>query len=170
MDEVFLGLAGLLLEISLGLCPWETPRRSPARPWKTPSIPPLVLGLTQCLPLLGLQWQPGCLEQIWIAYLAALWLPPAPPGPWGPQDRLPPCPCPTRRPLQGATGCTANTATSYTWPSLWPATSSWPNKYMLERNYLGIMLCVSSGLRNSNIFHPLFILMSQSKILGQIIF
>ena len=56
MDEVFVGLAGLLLEISLGLCPWEIPQSSPAIPRKTPSIPPLVLGLTHSLPLLGLQW------------------------------------------------------------------------------------------------------------------
>ena len=81
MDKVFLGLAGVLLGISLGLRPWEIPWSSPTSPWKTPSIPPIVLGLTQSLPLLGLQWQPGCLEQIWIAALAALWLPPAPPGP-----------------------------------------------------------------------------------------
>ena len=46
MDRVFLGLAGRLLEISLGLRPLEVPRRSPASPWKTPSIPPLLLGLT----------------------------------------------------------------------------------------------------------------------------
>ena len=37
MDGVFLGLAGLLLRISLGLRPWS----SPARPRITPSIPPL---------------------------------------------------------------------------------------------------------------------------------
>ena len=47
MEEVFLGLSGLLLGISLGLRPWEIPRRSPASPRKTPSIPPLILGLTQ---------------------------------------------------------------------------------------------------------------------------
>ena len=47
MDRVFLGLAGLLLGISLGLGPWEIPGRSPASPWKTLSIPPLLLGLTQ---------------------------------------------------------------------------------------------------------------------------
>ena len=92
MDEVFLGLAELLLGISLGLAelllgispglrPWEIPRSSPASPRKTPSIPSLVLGLTQSLPLLGLRWQPGCLEQNWISALAAHWLPPAPPGP-----------------------------------------------------------------------------------------
>ena len=46
MDGVFLGLAGLLLGISLGLCPQEIPRSSPASPWKTPSIHPLLLGLT----------------------------------------------------------------------------------------------------------------------------
>ena len=46
MDGVFLGLAGLLLGIFLGLCPREIPRSSPASPWKTPSIPPLLLGLT----------------------------------------------------------------------------------------------------------------------------
>ena len=38
MDRVFLGLAGLLLPI---------PRPSPASPWKTLSIPPLILGLIQ---------------------------------------------------------------------------------------------------------------------------
>ena len=40
------GLAGLLLWISLGLRPREIPRSSPASPRKTPSIPPLLLGLT----------------------------------------------------------------------------------------------------------------------------
>ena len=79
MAGFFLGLAGLLLGISLGLCPWEFPRISPASPQKTLSITPVVLGLTQSLPLIGLQRQPGCLEQIWIAALTALWLPPAPP-------------------------------------------------------------------------------------------
>ena len=49
MDGVFLGLAGLLLGISLELRPWEIPRCSPASPWKTP---PLLLGLTQSM-LLG---------------------------------------------------------------------------------------------------------------------
>ena len=39
MDEVFLGLAGLLLGISLEIRPWEIPRSSPASPRKTPSIP-----------------------------------------------------------------------------------------------------------------------------------
>ena len=43
----FLWLAGLLLGISLGLRPPEIPRSSPASPWKNPSIPPLLLGLTQ---------------------------------------------------------------------------------------------------------------------------
>ena len=47
MDRVFLGLAGLLLGIYLGLCPQEIPLSSPASPRKTPSIPPLLLGLTQ---------------------------------------------------------------------------------------------------------------------------
>ena len=47
MDGIFLELAGLLLGISLGLRPWELPRSSPASPWKIPSIPPLLLGLTQ---------------------------------------------------------------------------------------------------------------------------
>ena len=47
MDGVFLGLAGMLLGISLGLRPWEIPRSSPASPRKIPSIPPLLLGLTQ---------------------------------------------------------------------------------------------------------------------------
>ena len=42
----FLGLAGLLLGISLGLRPREIPRSSSASPWKSPSIPPLLLGLT----------------------------------------------------------------------------------------------------------------------------
>ena len=49
MDGVFLGLAGLLLKISLGLRPQEIPWSSPARPRKTPSIPPLLLGFTQYL-------------------------------------------------------------------------------------------------------------------------
>ena len=39
----------IFLRISLGFCPWEIPRSSPASPWKTPSIPPLLLGLTQPL-------------------------------------------------------------------------------------------------------------------------
>ena len=47
MDGVFHWLAGLLLRISPRLCPRETPRSSPASPWKTPSIPPLLLRLTQ---------------------------------------------------------------------------------------------------------------------------
>ena len=46
MDGVFLGLAGLLLGISLGLRPQEIPRRSPASPRKTPSFPPLLLRST----------------------------------------------------------------------------------------------------------------------------
>ena len=47
MDEIFLGLAGLLLGICLELRPREIPRSSPASLWKTLSIPPLFLGLTQ---------------------------------------------------------------------------------------------------------------------------
>ena len=47
MEGVFLGLAGLFLGISLGLRLRETPQNSPANPRKTPSIPPLLLGLTQ---------------------------------------------------------------------------------------------------------------------------
>ena len=46
IDGGFLGLAGLFLGISLGLRHREIPRSSPASPWKTPSIPPLLLGLT----------------------------------------------------------------------------------------------------------------------------
>ena len=46
-DRVFLGLAWLLLRISLGLCPREISRSSHASPWKTPSFPPLLLSLTQ---------------------------------------------------------------------------------------------------------------------------
>ena len=46
MDRVFLGLTGLLLGISFMLCPREIPQSSPASPQKTPSIPPLLLGLT----------------------------------------------------------------------------------------------------------------------------
>ena len=45
--RVFLGLAGLLLRISLGLCPRETPRSKHASPRKTPFIPPLLHRLTQ---------------------------------------------------------------------------------------------------------------------------
>ena len=41
------GMAGLLLGISLWLRPLEIPQTSPASPRKTPSIPPLLLGLTQ---------------------------------------------------------------------------------------------------------------------------
>ena len=47
MDGVFLGLAGLLLGNSLRLRPREIPRSRTASPCKTPSIPPLLLGLTQ---------------------------------------------------------------------------------------------------------------------------
>ena len=47
MDGVFLGLAGLLPGISLGLCRREILRSSPASLWKTQSIPPLLLGLTR---------------------------------------------------------------------------------------------------------------------------
>ena len=46
MERVFLGLAGLLLGISLGLRPQDISRSNPASPRKTPSIPPLLLGLT----------------------------------------------------------------------------------------------------------------------------
>ena len=46
-DRVFLGLAGLLLRISFGLCPREIPRSRPASPRKTLSFPPLLLRLTQ---------------------------------------------------------------------------------------------------------------------------
>ena len=42
-EWVFLGLTG----ISLGLCPWEIPQKNPASPWKTPTVRPLLLGLTQ---------------------------------------------------------------------------------------------------------------------------
>jgi len=49
MDGVFLGLAGLLLGISLGLRPREIPRSSPASPRKTPSFPPLLLRLTHSI-------------------------------------------------------------------------------------------------------------------------
>ena len=38
-------LAGLPLGITFGLRPKEIPRSSPAGPWKTPSIPPLLLAL-----------------------------------------------------------------------------------------------------------------------------
>ena len=47
MDGAFLLLAGLLLGISIWLRPREIPQSSPASPQKTPSIPPLLLGLTQ---------------------------------------------------------------------------------------------------------------------------
>ena len=46
---VFLRLAGPLLRIFFGLCPWEIPWSSPASPWKTLSNPPLLLGLTQSI-------------------------------------------------------------------------------------------------------------------------
>ena len=46
-DRVFLGLAGLLLGISLGLRPQEIPRSSPASPRKTLPFLPLLLRLTQ---------------------------------------------------------------------------------------------------------------------------
>ena len=53
MDGIFLGLARLLLRISLGNRPQEIPQSSPASPRKTPSFPPLLLRLTQARP--GLQ-------------------------------------------------------------------------------------------------------------------
>ena len=46
-DGVFLGLAGLLIGISLWLHAREIPWSSPASPWKTLSFPPLLLRLTQ---------------------------------------------------------------------------------------------------------------------------
>ena len=46
MERVFLGLAGLLLGISLRLCPREILWSSAASPQKTPSIHALLLGLT----------------------------------------------------------------------------------------------------------------------------
>ena len=49
MDKAFLGLAELLLEISLGLHPREIPRSRPASPAKTLFIPSLLLGLTHSL-------------------------------------------------------------------------------------------------------------------------
>ena len=45
----FLGLAELLLVISLGLCPREIPRSSPDSSQKTQSFPTLLLRLTQSL-------------------------------------------------------------------------------------------------------------------------
>ena len=45
-DRVFLGLAGLLLGISLVLFPREILWSSPASPRKTPHFPPLLLRLT----------------------------------------------------------------------------------------------------------------------------
>ena len=47
MDRVSPGPAGLLLRISLGLCPREIPWSSPVGPRKTLSNPPLLFGLTQ---------------------------------------------------------------------------------------------------------------------------
>jgi hypothetical protein len=47
MFEVFLWMAGLLFGISLGFRSWEILQSSPASPRKTPSIAPLLLGLTQ---------------------------------------------------------------------------------------------------------------------------
>ena len=55
------GMARLLLGISDGLHPQEIPWSSPASPGKTPFIPPLLLGLTQYLPILaniGLNFYP----------------------------------------------------------------------------------------------------------------
>ena len=49
-DGVFRGLVGLLRGISQGQSPREIPRSSPASPRKTPSIPPLLLGLTHFIP------------------------------------------------------------------------------------------------------------------------
>ena len=50
-DGVFLGLAELLLRISLRLRPREIPRSSTASPRKTPSFPPILLRLP--IPVLG---------------------------------------------------------------------------------------------------------------------
>ena len=51
-DKVFLGVAVLLLGISLRLHPWEIPQSSPASLWKTQSF---------CLLLLrGTHSSPGC--------------------------------------------------------------------------------------------------------------
>ena len=47
----------LFLGISLGLCPREIPRSSPASPWETPSFPPLLLRLTQSVFL-----------EVWMAF------------------------------------------------------------------------------------------------------
>ena len=47
MCPIWKRMAGLLLDISPGLCPRKILRSSPASPRKTPSIPPLLLGLTQ---------------------------------------------------------------------------------------------------------------------------
>ena len=46
MDGVFLGLARLLLGISLRRCPRKISQSSPASPRKTLSIPTILLGLT----------------------------------------------------------------------------------------------------------------------------
>ena len=59
MDGVLLGLAGLLLGISLGLRPWEIPWSSRASPRKTPFIPPLLLGLTHDVGSL-------CISMMWL--------------------------------------------------------------------------------------------------------
>ena len=59
-DRVFLGLAGLLLRISIGLRPREIPRSSPASPRKTPSFPPRLLRLTQYS--IVQPWQCGTLQ------------------------------------------------------------------------------------------------------------
>ena len=46
-DRVFLGLAGMLLRTSLGICPRELPQSSSVNPRKTLIVPPLLLKLTQ---------------------------------------------------------------------------------------------------------------------------
>ena len=51
-DGAFLGLAGLLLGISLRLHPWKIFWSSPAIPRKTPSFPPLLIRLTQYVTIL----------------------------------------------------------------------------------------------------------------------
>ena len=60
MDRVFQGLAGLLRKISQGQSLREIPQSSPTSPWKSPSIPPILLGVSN---LANSSWETGITVQ-----------------------------------------------------------------------------------------------------------
>ena len=45
--DIFQILSNYYASSNINNCPWEISQSSPASPRKTPSIPPLLLGLTQ---------------------------------------------------------------------------------------------------------------------------